>query len=331
MSYSGTKPSFISATTSAAMTAGTGLTAPTGDIVATAGNIIATAGNLNLPDSNASGTQGIINFGGGKFLYDFGDANIFLGKNSGNLTLTPGTAVRNIGIGTNSLSSLDGSVSGGDNNIAIGYNCLNAGTTCEGNTIIGNQALTISTGAFNNTAVGYSALNGLLNGQYNIAIGYNAGNGLGANESNNIFIGYDSGGGVNGRIAIGFGSGGPYTTCFIDAIFGKTVGGSGIPVVVDNGGQLGTVVSSIRFKENVKDIQDSSVLELRPVTFTYKTSEDKSKHYGLIAEEVQEVMPDLVVYDDKNQPMSVKYHELPAILLAEIKKLSKRIELLENK
>lgn len=288
-------------------------------------------GNINLPDTISTGLAGIINFGGAAFLYDYGDSNIFLGKNSGNLTLTPGSATRNIGIGTNSLTSLDGSITGGDNNIAIGYNCLNAGSTCEGNTIIGNQALTISTGAFNNTAVGFAALNGLLNGQYNIAIGFNAGNGLAANESNNIFIGYDSSGGVNSRIAIGFGSGGPYTTCFIDAIFGKTVGVSGVPVVVDNAGQLGTVVSSIRFKENVQEMPQTAVMKLRPVTFTYKSDENKSKNFGLIAEEVEKVMPELVVYDDKKQPISVQYHVLPAILLSEIQKLNKRIEALEKK
>ncbi len=115
--------------------------------------------------------------------------------------------------------------------------------------------------------------------------------------------------------------------------FGRTVGVSGIPVVVDNTGLFGTIVSSIRYKENVQDMIDESskIMSFRPVVFNYKSDESKAKKYGLIAEEVEKVMPDLVAYDADGQVETIKYLDLPVLLLNEIQKLNARIKLLEEK
>lgn len=142
---------------------------------------------------------------------------------------------------------------------------------------------------------------------------------MGAAESNTIRIGTN-----------GTGSG-QQNSCFIAGITGVTV--TGIAVLCSTSGQLGTVSSSLRFKENVVDMGDESsrLYDLRPVLFNFKEDPEKKMASGLIAEEVDKVMPDLVVYDEDNMPYSVKYHELPAMLLNEIKKLKSRIEELEKR
>src|SRR5207302_114720 len=97
----------------------------------------------------------------------------------------------------------------------------------------------------------------------------------------------------------------------------------GAAVLVDANGQLGTIPSSIRYKENVQDMQEAShaILSLRPVTFNYKSDESKSKQFGLIAEEVHAVLPALVVRGADGEIETVKYHELAVLLLNELIKL----------
>lgn len=108
---------------------------------------------------------------------------------------------------------------------------------------------------------------------------------------------------------------------------------TGNAVLVDSSGNYGVATSSIRFKDNVRNMGDSSefLMDLRPVTFNYKNDKFKRQKFGLIAEEVHEIAPHLVSYDDECNPYAVNYHELPAILLNEIQKLHKRIETLEEK
>lgn len=93
------------------------------------------------------------------------------------------------------------------------------------------------------------------------------------------------------------------------------------------------VLSSIRYKENVHDMADasSSILDLRPVTFFFKSQDKKILQYGLIAEEVDKIFPSLVIHDKDGIPVTVKYHDLPALLLNELQKLSHRINILEKK
>ena len=138
-------------------------------------------------------------------------------------------------------------------------------------------------------------------------------------------------GSINGASAttLQAGTGGLFAT----RVFGVTVGISGVAVVVDNTGQLGTVVSSVRYKENIEDMGSvsSSILNLRPTTFSFKNNPHRDKSFGLIAEEVEPIAPYLVVYNQNNEVESVKYHELPALLLNELQKLLKRIEFLEAK
>src|SRR4029079_19568961 len=119
------------------------------------------------------------------------------------------------------------------------------------------------------------------------------------------------------------------TRAFIAGIRGvTTANANAIPVLVDSAGQLGTVSSSRRFKKDIADMGDLTerLLELRPVVFHYKQEQsmpDDSEvplEYGLIAEEVAEVFPDLVVYDEEGLPFTVKYHLLSAMLLNEMKK-----------
>jgi hypothetical protein len=96
-----------------------------------------------------------------------------------------------------------------------------------------------------------------------------------------------------------------------------------IPVLIDSAGQLGTTSSSIRFKQDVAEMADASnrLMELRPVTFHYKAQPNGPLQYGLIAEEAEHVMPELVVKDATGQPETVAYHERPVMLLNELQKL----------
>ncbi len=121
----------------------------------------------------------------------------------------------------------------------------------------------------------------------------------------------------------------PDTSAFIAGIRGVTTGAANaIPVLVDSNGQLGTVSSSRRFKKDIVDMGDATenLLKLRPVRFRYKqeqTMPDGSEvpmEYGLIAEEVAEIFPDLVVYGEDGKPFTVKYHILASMLLNEMEK-----------
>jgi hypothetical protein len=270
-------------------------------------NISISDGNLDLPLS--TGFQGQITIGNQPFMHSIGTFNTFLGTNAaGNFTVT---GAGNCGIGNVSMQQL----TTGGNNSGLGYNSLTS----------------LTTGA-SNVAIGAAVLGGLLTGNNNIGIGASITNGAAghvytSSESSNIVIGNVGVLGESGVIRIGDVN---QTKCFIAGIFGVTVGVSGTPVVVDNAGNLGTVVSSRRLKENIKYLSNtSSVLNLKPVSFHYKSDESKTNHFGLIAEEVHESMPELVSYDHNNQPFSVQYHELPVLLLNEIKKLHAQVSTLE--
>ncbi len=174
-------------------------------------------------------------------------------------------------------------------------------------------------------------------GSSNTAIGAYAGINL-TSGSNNVYIGNPGLASENNVIRIGSGSGGittAHTAMFLAAVRGVTTGvANGVPVLIDSNGQLGTATSSIRFKEDVRDMGDESakLLGLRPVTFRYKAwGPDGPKQYGLIAEEVNEVLPELVARDKDGEIETVLYHELPAMLLNEIQRLEKRVAELEKR
>ncbi len=213
----------------------------------------------------------------------------------------------------------------GGNNTALGIFALIANTTGRFNTAVGNGALSTNTTGATNTAVGDSAL-GRSTGSNNIALGEDAGSLL-TSGSNNIDIGNVGVAGESATTRIGAQGVGTGQT-FIAGVSGVTTGGAAITVLIDANGQLGTASSSRRVKEEIQDMVDASepLLRLRPVSFRYRNHADGGlRQYGLIAEEVAEVLPDLVVSDQAGQPETVRYHLLPALLLNELQKQHRQL------
>lgn len=243
--------------------------------------------------------------------------------------LTFNTASQNSAYGSKSMNA----AGAGSANSCFGYASGNSISSGTNNVLVGFQSGNdITTGSFN-TGFGNDSLGGITTGQYNIGVGNNAGLSLTTSDSSNICINSPGVSGESNTIRIGTqGSGAAQQNkCFIVGISGVTVAAS-VPVVIDANGQMGTIVSSARYKNNIEDMDDDiSVLNLKPVEFTYKSDATQTKQYGLIAEEVEEEFPYLCVYDKEGRPDSVKYHELPVFLLKEIQRLNKRIEELEKK
>jgi hypothetical protein len=236
----------------------------------------------------------------------------------GNSALQANTGPYNTAVGN---SALQANTTGGYNT-ATGNYAMQYNTTGSFNTASGQAALVNSTSGYGNTAVGYVALLRNTTGSNNIGIGYYGGQYL-TTGSNNIQIGNYGTASDNGTIRVGIA--GTQTSAFIAGIYGQSTGLAGVPVVVDSNGNLGTVSSSRRYKEDIQDMGDTSsgLMRLRPVTFRYKKSfDDGSKpiQYGLIAEEVAEVYPDLVVRSADGQIETVKYQVLDSMLLNELQK-----------
>jgi hypothetical protein len=191
---------------------------------------------------------------------------------------------------------------------------------------VGASALNANTIGNNNTACGSTALRNNTTGKNNIGIGSNAGSAL-VNGSNNIDI-FDRGvAGESNTIRIG--TVGTQTNAYVAGVFNVTVA-NGIDVVIDSSGHLGTIVSSARFKENIKpmDTASDAILALQPVTYRYKHDLDPAgiPQFGLVAEQVEKVNPDLVVRDDEGKPYSVRYEAVNAMLLNEFLKAHRKIE-----
>ena len=190
-------------------------------------------------------------------------------------------------------------------NSADGHSALYSNTTGSFNTASGYESLWTNTIGSNNIAVGYQAGYDLTTGDRNIAIG-NAGV---AGDSNTIRVGNAN-----------------HTRVFVHGIEGRTTGiNDAVTVVIDSNGQLGTVSSSMRYKEDVSEMGSASgrLMDLNPVTFRYKDTYENGVtplQYGLSAEEVAEVFPDLVVYNDDGRPETVKYRLLSSLLLNELQK-----------
>ena len=199
-----------------------------------------------------------------------------------------------------------------------------------GNTAVGAYALDATLIASNNTAVGSYALRGNTGGG-NVALGHEAGLNQ-TTGSRNIYIG-DNVRGVAGETeAIYLGLVGTQTKTVIAGIRGTTTGAAdAVTVLIDSNGQLGTVSSSRRFKDGIRDMGDASVglMALRPVTFRYReayTDGTTPVEYGLIAEEVAEVYPDLVVNDRAGHAETVQYRKVNAMLLNEVQKQHRQIQ-----
>lgn len=216
----------------------------------------------------------------------------------------------------------------GSNNVAIGFSALNFNISGSANTAVGSQALLTNQSGNDNVALGFSALSGNLSGRNNIAVGVNAGSNV-VTGNNNIYIG--SSGPTDEAIAIRIGT--SQTATFIAGIAGTPVAGSA--VLINSSGQLGVALSSEIYKDDIQDMDHASdaLMQLRPVTFRYKQqlAEDGTRplQYGLVAEEVAKIYPELIVYGRNGQIESIQYHQLPALLLNELQKQHKTIGDLE--
>ena len=276
-----------------------------------------TAMGLNALFHNTSGSS---NTGVGVYalLASTGDRNTAMGAGAllGNTTgyentangasalFHNGSGIDNTATGVSALAH-----NGGSYNTAAGAYALYENTTGSNNTADGSGALFANTGA-NNIAVGSFAGFNLTTGDNNIDIG-NLGTG---GESNTVRIGAQ----------------GTQTATYVAGIAGTGVDGS--QVYVNPSGQLGIIVSSSRFKQNIHIMGDASdgLLGLRPVTFQYKNDGTNKPQFGLIAEEVAQINPDLVLRNAKGEIYSVRYDAVNAMLLNEFLKEHRKVDQLKS-
>jgi len=213
----------------------------------------------------------------------------------------------------------------GDFNTATGFEALLSNTTGRNNTAAGLEALAANTTGNNNTAMGQRSLSSNTTGNFNIALGPNAGDKL-TTGANNIDIGNRGVAGEADTIRIGDQQ--TQTATFIAGIIGAAVAG---PVVhINSSGQLGVPPSSARFKDEIKPMDKASeaILALKPVTFHYKHELDPDgiPQFGLVAEDVEKVNPDLVVRDAKGEIYTVRYEAVNAMLLNEFLKEHRKVQ-----
>jgi len=327
-------------------------------------------GNITLVDPSTA-TAGSILKGTAPFIHNFGTNNTFVGVNAGNFTMTGvgnaacginalssnTTGIQNTASGAFALNAnTDGSqntatgnsalvsnttgiqntASGafalhdnttGNNNTASGVNALLSNTTGIQNTASGVNALLSNTTGLSNTAVGQGALKNNTSGSGNIAIGLQGGFNL-TTGGNNIDIGNLGIAGEANTIRIG----GTQTATFVAGIRGITTGSAtAIPVLIDTNGQLGTVSSSRRFKDDLADMGEASstLMKLRPVTFHYKNDKNpkgRTLQYGLVAEDVARVAPGLVAHSADGKIETVYYQFLAPMLLNEYQKQQRTLQ-----
>lgn len=220
-------------------------------------------------------------------------------------------------------------------NTANGFEALKKDTTGGGNTAIGFHTLFNNTVGKNNVAVGPQALLNNVGGDNNIAIG--AFTGVNLRGSNNINI--SNPGNSSDSNTMRLGSQGVHMETFIAGIHGTILPNTGTlqPVFVNDAGKLGTVLSpppsSARFKDEIKPMGNASesILAFKPVTFRYKKNIDPLgvPQFGLVAEEVAKVNPDLVTRDEKGQLYTVRYDAVNAMVLNEFLKEHRKVEELQ--
>ena len=286
-------------------------------------------------------TTGAGNTGvGWRSLFSNTTSNFNTGVGAGTLVLNTGDSNTAVGAaalllnttGNNNTASGAGalSFSTGDDNTAIGYQALDNNTTGDNNTAIGFEVLFTNSAGSINTAIGSEALY-FNTGTSNTAIGEGAliknttGNG-------NTALGAGSGGAVttaDNVICIGANGANVSDTTWIATVYGvMPQSPTTAPVIVSYDGQLGTVVSSERFKKDITTMEKASeaILSLRPVTFHYKSDVKDFPQFGLIAEEVAKVNPALVLPDKEGKPYSVRYDAVNAMLLNEFLKEHRKVQ-----
>ena len=266
------------------------------------------AGTLALNQADNNTAVG----GGALFLNTTGTENTAVGANA---LVHNDSGSENNAVGTNALFS---NVEGFFNN-AHGRNALTFNTDSENNAF-GDLAMENNTSGSSNTAIGDDALRNNVDGSGNVAVGDEAGTGLDPS--------------VNNCIAIGAPGEGPFAaldnTCFIGSIFGEAVSdpGTQVQVYVDQYNVVGVFNSSQRFKHDIQPMGKASetLHKLKPVTFKFNSDWKGTKQYGLIAEEVAEVDPQLVVRDRDGEIMAVHYEQINSMLLNEFLKEHKRVK-----
>jgi hypothetical protein len=201
----------------------------------------------------------------------------------------------------------------GGGNIASGSDALHFNTGSF-NVANGASALYANTSGDYNTALGSDALNANT-GSYNLALGDAAGSNL-TTGSQDIDIGSAGVAGESGTTRIGTER--VQTATYLAGVVTSPI--IGIPVFITPAGKLGVFASSERYKTDIRSLDvDAAILDqLRPVTFHLKTEPQGTLQYGLIAEEVTQVYPDLVVHDSAGQIDGVRYDELAPILLTQV-------------
>ena len=210
----------------------------------------------------------------------------------------------------------------GSSNTAVGASALYTGGAGGNNVAVGHGALDVSTGGAN-VALGANTFGSLTTGSRNLAAGNLAGSSLTSGDDN-IYLLNSGVAAESATIRIGTSQ----TRAFLSGVRGvTTANNNAVAVVVDSAGQLGTVSSSAKTKFDIQDLPvdvTDAVSRLRPVSFRYKrpfADGSTPVQYGLIAEEVEQVLPELVAYDEHGDPATVKYHVLPSLLLAEVQRL----------
>jgi len=297
---------------------------------------MAIAGKLLLSPTTA--TTGIIKSGNNTLIHTYGFDNFYAGIGAGNLTSGGGysTAVGSSSLANNTTGYANTAFGNnalianttGWGNTAIGVTPLVHNTTGNANTAVGGNTMGANITGSRNTAIGLATLNNST-GSYNTAVGHSAGLGLESGD-NNTYIGSNvqtSAITESNTIRIGSGN----TSTYISGISGRT-SSAGVAVYVNSSNKLGTLTSSRRYKEDIQEMADTTddLMKLRPVTFFYKkeyVDGPRLRQYGLIAEEVAEVYPDLVQYDADGKPFTVYYQFVNAMLLNEVQQQHQKMEL----
>jgi polyhydroxyalkanoate synthesis regulator phasin len=215
---------------------------------------------------------------------------------------------------------------GASYNTAIGAQALASNQSGARHTAVGYLALWQNTVGHDNTALGYQALYSNTGGTGNLALGWNAG--YYATGSNNIYLANYGLAGESNTMRLGAqtsSAGSPTQRTFIAGIAAVPVTGS--QVLINSNGQLGVLASSARYKRDIQDMGERTegLLKLRPVTFRYKQDPEAALQYGLIAEEVAKVYPELVVRGANGEVESIQYHQIISMLLNEVQHQQKAL------
>jgi hypothetical protein len=262
--------------------------------------------------------------GAGTLVLNSGDQNTATGAAALLLNTTGGFNTANGALALLNNTEASGNTANGDSalfsnttgnsNTATGDRALRSNTAGEVNTATGSLALFSNTTGNFNTAIGDSALENSTTGDFNTALGASAG--INVITASNV-------------IAIGNVGADVSDSCFIGNIRGKTTAqNNAVPILIDSAGQLGTMSSSRRFKREIKPMDHTSeaILALNPVTFHYKSDSTGTPQFGLIAEEVAQVNPDLVVRDENGEIYTVRYEAVNAMLLNEFLKEHRKVQ-----